>query len=215
MFQKRLNPVSPGQSKEGATPDSPVVLDGITAQEFETLLWVFYNPYVQYNVYSTQAANNFILFYFRKYSLYDADVETWKTILHISNKLKFKEVKELAIRELHMKKELPLVEKMALYQHHQVDQRHLVPLFAELVSRDTVLSLEESKILGPESTFLVYTARERVRSPSSAGDRSPLPPGLEEKDVYHSIERLLEMNPGSTLEFQQNLTRKSATPMHL
>ena len=62
MFQKRLNPVSPGQSKEGATPDSPVVLDGITAQEFETLLWVFYNPYVQYNVYSTQGANNFIHF---------------------------------------------------------------------------------------------------------------------------------------------------------
>jgi hypothetical protein len=120
----------------------------------------------------------------------------------------------LAIRELHMKRELPLVEKMALYQHHQVDQRHLVPLFAELVSRDTVLTLEESKILGPDSTFLVYAARERVRSPPSAGDRSPLPSGLEEKDVYHSIERLLEMELGSTLEFHQNSTRKS-TPTHL
>ena len=114
-----------------------------------------------------------------------------------------------------MKKELPLVEKMALYQHHQVDQRHLVPLFAELVSRDTALTLEESKILGPESTFLVYTARERVRSPPSDGDRSPLPPGLEEKDVYHSIEKLLDMDLGSTMEFHQLEARKSATPVYL
>ena len=101
---------------------------------------------------------------------------------------------------------------MALYQHHQVDLRHLVPLFAELASRDTTLTLEESKILGPESTFLVYTARERLRSQSD-GDKSPLPPGLEEKDVYNSIERLLEMAPGSTLEFlqlEENATRKSA-----
>ena len=107
------------------------------------------------------------------------------------------------------------MEKMALYQHHQVDQRHLVPLFAELVSRDTTLTLEESKMLGPESTFLVYTARERLRSQSSDGDRSPLPEGLEERDVYHSIERLLEMDPGSTLEFHQNSTCKSATPIYL
>jgi len=153
-------------------------LEGVTAKEFEILLWVFYNPYVhQVDIISTQAANNFI---HRRYSLYDADVETWKTILKLATKLQFKEVKELAIRELHMKRELPLVEKMALYQHHQVDQRHLVPLFAELVSRDTVLTLEESKILGPESTFLVYTARERLRSQFD-GDRSPLPQGLEEE----------------------------------
>lgn len=136
------------------------------------------------------------------------------TILNLSNKLQFREVKELAIRELHMKKELPLVEKMALYQYHQVDQRHLVPLFAELVSRDTALTLDESKILGPDSTFLVYTARERVRSLSSDGDTSPLPPGLEERDVYNSIERLLEMDLGSTLEYQNSIC-KSATPMYL
>jgi len=182
IFHSKLNPVSPGETKEGTTPDLPVILEGITAHEFEILLWVFYNP---------------------KYSLYDADVETWMVILNLANKLQFKEVKELAVRELHMKKELPLVEKMVLYQHHQVDKRHLVPLFAELVSRDTALTLEESKILGLESTFLVYTARERLRSPSSDGDKSPLPPGLEEKDIYQSIERLLELDPGSTLEFQQ------------
>lgn len=165
--------------------------------------------------FHASATNNFI---HSKYSLYDADVETWKTILNLANKLQFKEVKEFAIRELHMKRELPLVEKMALYQYHQVDQRHLVPLFAELASRDTPLTLEESKILGPESTFLVYTARERLRSQPSDGEKSPLPPGVDEKDIFSSIEKLLDMVPGSTLEFHQlegNSTRKSATFDHV
>ena len=102
---------------------------------------------------------------------------------------------------------------MALYQHHQVDQRHLVPLFAELVSRDTPLTLDESKILGPESTFLVYTARERLRSESSDGEKSPLPAGREERDVYHAIEKLLEMDLGSTMEFHQLEAGKFATPI--
>jgi len=179
IFNTKLNPVSPGQTKEGTT-DSPVVLDGITAEEFEILLWVFYNP---------------------KYSLYDANIDTWKSILHLAHKLDFKQVKELAIRELHMKKELPLAEKMALYQNHQVDARHLVPLFAELCSRDTPLTLEESKILGPDSTFLVYSARESLRAQPSDGGRSPLPSGLENKDVYIAIEEFLGMDHGSTSAF--------------
>lgn len=149
---------------------------------------------------SFQTTNSFVR---SKYSLYDADVETWKSILNLANKLEFKEVKELAIRELHMKKELPLVEKMALYQQHKVDSRHLVPLFAELCSRDTPPTLEESKILGPESTFVVYSARESLRAKASDGGRSPLPPGLEEEQVFHSIEKLLGMENGSTLAFHR------------
>ena len=111
-----------------------------------------------------------------------------------------------------MKRELPLVEKMALYQHHQVDPRHLVPLFAELCSRDTPLTLEESKVLGPDSTYLVYSTRERLRTqPLSDECRSPLPSGVEEKDVFSAIEDFFGMDHGSTLAFQheENRTSKS------
>lgn len=135
--------------------------------------------------------------------MYDASIEKWKTILHVAHKLEFKEVKELAIRELHLKKDLPLVEKMALYQYHQVDSRHLVPLFAELCARDTPLTLKESKILGPESTFLVYSTRERLRAQPSDNGRSPLPEGLEENDVIRAIESFFGMEHGTTFAFQQ------------
>ena len=147
-----------------------------------------------------------------KYSLYDASVETWKSVLRLANKLEFKEVKELAVRELHLKKELPLVEKMALYQAHQVDQRHLVPLFAELCARDTPLTLEESRILGPDSTYLVYSTRERLRAQPSDEGRSPLPEGLEETDVFRALESFFGMDHGSTLAFQQENKTGTSDP---
>lgn len=92
---------------------------------------------------------------------------------------------------------------MALYQAHQVDKRHLVPLFAELCARDTPLTLEESHILGPDSTFLVYSTRERLRAQPSDEGRSPLPEGLEETDVFRALESFFGMDHGSTLAFQQ------------
>ena len=205
MFRAKINPASPGKVKEG-TIDSPVMLDGVTDEEFEMLLWVFYNPYISFinNVFSKYYVTNQFHSLIRTYSLYDADVDTWKSILHLAHKLEFKEVKSLAVRELHMKRELPLVEKMALYRNYQVDSRYLVPLFSELCSRDTPLTLEESKILGPDSTCLVYTTRESLRAQASDGGRSPLPSGIEEKDVYREIETALEMDHGSTLAFQQS-----------
>lgn len=123
--------------------------------------------------------------------------------MNLAHKLEFKEVKELAVRELHLKKDLALVEKMALYQQHRVDERHLVPLFAELCARDTPLTLDESKILGPDSTYLVYSTRERLRALPSYEGRSPLPEGMEDNDVFRAIESFFELDHGSTLAFQQ------------
>lgn len=144
--------------------------------------------------------------------MYDASIEKWKTLLDIAHKLEFKEVKELAVRQLHLKEDLPLVEKMALYQYHQVDPRHLVPLFAELCARDTHLTLEESKILGPEATVLVYSTRERLRAQPSDEGRSPLPSGLEEQDVFRVIESYFGLTHGSTLAFQlENTASTSVT----
>ena len=47
MFRAKLKSASPGKVKEG-TIDFPVMLDGVTDEEFEMLLWVFYNPYISF-----------------------------------------------------------------------------------------------------------------------------------------------------------------------
>ncbi|KDR75465.1 hypothetical protein GALMADRAFT_140117 [Galerina marginata CBS 339.88] len=182
IFSRKLNPASPGDVREGTTDNDPVVLEDVSPAEFEKLLWVFYNP---------------------KYSLYDTSIDDWNCILNLADKWEFHEVKELAVRELHKKKDLDLVSKMALYQKYKVDPRHLVPLYAELCERDTSLTLEEATILGIESTVIVNTARERLRANPSDEGRSPLPPDLEEKDVFRAIELQLGMEEGSTAKFKE------------
>ncbi|PPQ64174.1 hypothetical protein CVT24_008548 [Panaeolus cyanescens] len=178
IFNKRLNPASPGHVREGSADSSPIMLEeDVKPQDFEKLLWVFYNP---------------------RYSLYDGvSIEDWRTILNLADKWSFAEVKELAVRELH-KTELDLVQKMALYEKYKVDPKHLVPLYAELCQRDTPLTFEESTILGLKASHLVAVTREKLRSLPSNGGKSPLPEGLELQDVFRAVEEELSVEVGTT-----------------
>jgi hypothetical protein len=46
FFNKKLNPASPGDVREGTNDNDPVVLKDVSSDEFAKLLWVFYNPCV-------------------------------------------------------------------------------------------------------------------------------------------------------------------------
>ena len=141
---------------------------------------------------------------FRRYSLYQKSVEEWRIILNLADKFVFPEVKDLGVRELQKKSkaELPLIDKMALYEKYKVDPRHLVPLYAELCERDEPLTLSEAKILGLEATLLVSNAREKLRAIPSGEGRSPLPEGMETGDVFRAVERELGIREGATEEFR-------------
>ncbi|KAF8911667.1 hypothetical protein CPB84DRAFT_1842141 [Gymnopilus junonius] len=187
IFNRKLNPASPGDIKEGTNDNDPIVLEDVSPHEFERLLWVFYNP---------------------KYSLYDTSIEDWNIILNLADKWEFLEVKELAVRELQKKPDLDIVSKMSLYQRYKVDPRHLIPLYAQLCARDTPLTIEEATILGIETTVLINSAREQLRANPSDEGRSPLPAGLEEGDVFRTLEKQLGLEQGSTARFREehNLT---------
>ena len=120
-------------------------------------------------------------------------------------------MKELAVRELHKKPELPLVERLALYEKYRVDPRHLIPLYATLCAQDTPLTLAESKILGLETTVNISRMREKLRALPSNEGRSPLPPDLEMQDVFRALEIEIDITPGSTLALQQELGHSSPT----
>jgi hypothetical protein len=113
-------------------------------------------------------------------------------------------VKELAVRELHKKPQLNLVDRLALYQDHKVDSCHLIPLYGLLCARDTALTLDESKILGLDTTVLIATMREQLRALPSNEGKSPLPDGLEMPDVYRAFERKLNLEEGATSKFYED-----------
>ncbi|KAJ4483884.1 hypothetical protein J3R30DRAFT_3328897 [Lentinula aciculospora] len=140
----------------GSSMSSAILLDDydITAEDFESFLKVFYNP---------------------RYSFYDLERphEEWASVLKLSNLWDFPNVKELAIKELE-KLDIPLVDRIVLYQDHQVDSELRLPLYAQLASREATLDHDESTRLGFRTAIVIFQARERLHS-LAIGGRSPFP----------------------------------------
>jgi hypothetical protein len=140
----------------------PLVLDDVTKAEFERLLWVFYNP---------------------KYSLYDANIEEWTSILKLAHQWDFKEVKELAIRGLESL-QIPALQKVILYHEYKVDRNLLQAAYTALTVRDDPITLEEGRDLGLETVLQLARARETARAPRRAGNpRAPINLAGVELDV--------------------------------
>ncbi|KAK0459138.1 uncharacterized protein EV420DRAFT_305017 [Desarmillaria tabescens] len=166
------SPTAPGKEPEGTSPSTAFRLDDITAENFAHFLWVFYNP---------------------RHSLYDASTDVWVAILHTSCLWSFPEVKALAIRELECKT-INLVDRIVLYQDYNVDPTVLAPFYARLCSRDEPLTTEESVRLGVETVVRIFHARERLRSSSLDGLKSPLPNGVDLTNVMKVIDEVWGSN---------------------
>ncbi|KAJ7146028.1 hypothetical protein C8R44DRAFT_863846 [Mycena epipterygia] len=154
-FRALLASPSPGQPQQGSSHLTAIKLHDVTAKDFETFLWVFYNP---------------------TYSLYDASVSDWTCILHLGHDWQFAEVEKLAVRELE-KMPMSIVERIALYQLHHVSEELLIPHYAALCSRGSPLDLEESAQLGMPTTVLINQTMYSVYKPKDADGRSsPIDP---------------------------------------
>ncbi|KAG5341507.1 hypothetical protein C0989_009868 [Termitomyces sp. Mn162] len=131
----------------------------------------------------------------RKYSLFDWTVADWTIVLELTQQWEFNEVRNLAIRELDKLTEIPLIERIALYQRFKVDQDLLLPLYGKLCSRPEALNEEESEAIGMKTTVLIFRAREHLRAQASDSGMSPLPSGLDVSDVHHTLRKLLDTTP--------------------
>ena len=143
------------------------MLPNTSKAEFERLLWVFYNPWVIVHASFSLP----LIFSCRKYSLYDATVEEWTTVLKLANQWDFVEVKALAIRELQTRPIGPL-QRILLYRKYTVNEAYLQEAFRELILRDEPLNMDEGLQLGMETVLQLADARERARAPISPGNRS-------------------------------------------
>lgn len=151
----------------GDSDESPVVVD-VDPAKFEKLLWVFYNP---------------------TYSLYDALVEDWADILELSHEWSFTQAKRLAIRELE-KLEMVTVERITLYEKNQVPCEFLVPLYAELVTRTEMLSVDEAQAIGLPAVIVVCRLREQLRNPTPSPPPTPMPStpvNFNQRDIWRRV----------------------------
>lgn len=123
----------------------------------------------------------------RKYSLYDAPLETWLSILHLANRWGFGNVKELTIRELE-KMEIEPVEKIAIYHEYTINKLFLISSYIAVCKRDKPLTFAEGTRLGMETVLRIADARERARQHAAeSGIRTPTFDDFEDSELESMI----------------------------
>jgi hypothetical protein len=119
----------------------------------------------------------------RKYSLYDAHLETWLSILHLANRWGFGNVKELTVRELE-KMEIDPVEKIAIYHEYTINKLFLISSYIAVCKREKPLSFAEGMRLGMETVLRIADARERARQRAAeSGIRTPTFDDFEDNEM--------------------------------
>ncbi|KAF8802657.1 hypothetical protein BYT27DRAFT_6758326 [Phlegmacium glaucopus] len=154
-------PVPVGQVRQGGIDSAAIMVKGVTVEEFAKFLWVFYN---------------------KVYGVHNATLPEWLAILKLAQEYQFPEVKRLATSKLEAF-EMPIAERIALYQNHMVDPMYLVPLYVKLCKRDEGPSDDETAIMGIKTSLIIFRAREKSIS-------SP-----DDNDITRAIYSLFGFNP--------------------
>jgi hypothetical protein len=155
---------------------------------------------------------------FRKYSLYDATIEEWTSILKLAHQWDFIGVKALALRELEQLK-IPALQKIVIYHSYAIDRRLLQAAYTAFAIRDEPITLEEGQELGLETALQLARAREVVRAPATTGmkikdARSPVNlAGAELDELIRDIFRLppLDRDPKSQVPLGKPAGRGTPT----
>ena len=127
------------------------------------------------------------------YSLYDAPISAWETILYFADHYDFAQIKDLAVRELQTK-DISLVDRIILYHKYRVPQNYLIPLYEELCTHEIPPSVPEAIKLGLVAVVIIFQARERLRTNSLNDGKSPVPKDRQ-KDVHTTVQKLLAQLP--------------------
>jgi hypothetical protein len=128
----------------------------------------------------------------RKYSLYDANVDEWTSILKLAYLWEFNEVKTLALRELE-RLEIPPLQKIIMYHSYAVDRNLLQEAYIALTIRPGPITIEEGRELGLETALQFARARELARAVSSGGKKSHCPVNLADPELEALIRDLFQL----------------------
>lgn len=96
----------------------------------------------------------------RKYSVYEASIEEWASILRLAHIWQCDEIRDLAFRELD-KLDVPHVERVLLTTRYDAHAEWREKALEDLSKRPKQLSLDEGKLLGIELTVHVAQLREQ------------------------------------------------------
>ncbi|KAI0629687.1 hypothetical protein C8Q77DRAFT_1025903, partial [Trametes polyzona] len=131
-----------GQPPEGQNDANPLTFSGISAVDFERLLWVLYPS--DYNTHRAKSADE------------------WTSILSLATRWDFASVRALAIRQLQALDMAP-VDRVLLAREFDIGGRWALAAYTALCERPAPLSVAEASRLGVETAAVVAQIREQIR----------------------------------------------------
>ncbi|KAJ6489182.1 hypothetical protein C8R47DRAFT_1014989 [Mycena vitilis] len=120
--------------------DPTYTLEGITKEELEHLLWVYYNPLIEG---------------------YLAPIAVWRDALKLADMWKMDRIKRIALRHL-LSAELDPIEKIQLCEHDGVGRYDARDAYIKICTREESLTPAEFQALGMDLVLLVMQIRERI-----------------------------------------------------
>ncbi|KAL0952880.1 hypothetical protein HGRIS_007099 [Hohenbuehelia grisea] len=127
---------------EGLSDDNPITLPGDKADDFASLLWMFYNPSV---------------------TTYDASITRWKGVLTLADKYQMDQLLRSSVRALgNIPNALSPIEKIALREKHNIEKEWALDAYYDICKRRTPPTAAEGCEIGARVWALINEAREEV-----------------------------------------------------
>jgi len=168
----------PGNSDEGCSDERPIILEGIAALDFESLLKVMYPRKPTAPIYASR--------------------KDWMAALRLSTMWEFEDIRKLAIRELTKTNGNNAVEKVLLGKEFRVPE-WLMAGYNDLVDRPETISAEETTRLGLETTVRLLRLRD------SQGRRQEYCSRCGWRDPRYSNPRSVDRDSAVLFEFAPEL----------
>ncbi|TFK74673.1 hypothetical protein BDN72DRAFT_893015 [Pluteus cervinus] len=166
VFKDLLAVPPSGGSRQGSEDSSAIVLE-TTREDFESFLFIFYNP---------------------QFTVYEFSLQDWTAVLDQAHRWGFQSIKDLSIRELQTL-DISDVQRVSLYEQYDVKKEILVPLYSNLCIRPEALSIEEAEILGMATAVRIFQGRERINA--RAAKKGPPSP----EDLQRFVKSMLGLCP--------------------
>ena len=132
-------------------------------EDVTAFLWVVYNPCV--SCFLQQIS--FVEMESRGYSIFNAGLRKWTRILRMALHWESPEIQEFAVSKIN-KINMDILQRIQLYQNHEIRRRLILPFYLELARREEMLGPAEVRVLDADVLVSIIRAREMLRAPYAA-----------------------------------------------
>ncbi|KAL1720949.1 hypothetical protein EV715DRAFT_196197 [Schizophyllum commune] len=145
-FDAKIQASSDVPANEGGSDDNPLVLDDVKSQDFEHLMWFFYESAYKWSGVIDPALT-----------------ATWESILLLAEKFDMKQIAKVACYALGRAGVLGDVRKISLCVKHGLGKNWIIEELKRVIERDAYLTRDEGRELGIDTAMLLTASREASR----------------------------------------------------